>query len=223
MPEFRSNPHHNSATTEGLEPSAALASRSGSSHKPGSGLAKRLAFFKGLQGLNGRIHATQNIDEIIFEVSNEACALFEAERITIYLVDETGHAIVSRIKTGLHVVKSIRLPISDKSIAGFCALHRRVLNIRNVYDPVELRLVSPNIEFRREVDERSGFHCRQMLVAPLVVQDGDRLLGVIQLMNTLDGGNFSSVEEEGDFGACADFVDCLCSADADRGAAALQI
>ncbi|GAB2881965.1 ATPase, T2SS/T4P/T4SS family [Uliginosibacterium flavum] len=163
----------------------------------GSALARRLAFFKGLQSLNTRIHDTSNIDEIIFEVSAEVCALFGAERMTIYVVDESGNTLSSRVKTGLHVAKSIRLPISDKSIAGFCALHRRMLNIHNVYDENELRQISASIEFRREVDERSGFHCKQMLVAPLVHPEGSRLLGVIQLMNTLDGDAFSSVEEEG--------------------------
>ncbi|MDP5240663.1 ATPase, T2SS/T4P/T4SS family [Uliginosibacterium sp. 31-16] len=165
--------------------------------RSGSALARRLAFFKGLQGLNTRIHDTSNIDEIIFEVSTEVCALFGAERMTIYVVDDAGNTISSRVKTGLHVAKSIRLPISDKSVAGFCAQHRRMLNIRNVYDGQELQQISDSIEFRREVDERSGFHCQQMLVAPLVHPEGSRLLGVIQLMNTQDGEPFSSVEEEG--------------------------
>jgi type II secretory ATPase GspE/PulE/Tfp pilus assembly ATPase PilB-like protein len=165
--------------------------------KTGTAIARRLAFFKSLQGLNTRIHDTSNIDEIIFDVSSDVCDLFGAERVTIYVVDDSGSTISTRVKTGLHVAKKLRLPISDKSIAGFCALHQQMLNIRDVYDAGELQRISPAIEFRHEVDERSGFHCKQMLVAPLVQPQGSRLLGVIQLMNTLDGDGFTSVEEEG--------------------------
>ena len=81
---------------------------------PSSGpgdINRRLAFFKGLQTLTARIHATNNIDEIIFELSTDICSLFAAERITLYVVDEGGTAIVSKVKTGLHSVKTIRLPI----------------------------------------------------------------------------------------------------------------
>ncbi len=119
--------------------------------RSGSALARRLAFFKGLQSLNTRVHDTSNIDEIIFDVSTEVCALFGAERMTIYVVDETGNTISSRVKTGLHVAKSIRLPISDKSVAGFCAQHRRMLNIRNVYDEKELQQITDR--YTSQVDE----------------------------------------------------------------------
>ncbi|MBS1210984.1 MAG: ral secretion pathway protein [Proteobacteria bacterium] len=166
--------------------------------RPGSALARRLAFFKSLQTLNTRIHETSDIDEIIFEVSSEVCALFGAERVTIYLVDESGNSISSRVKTGMHATKSIHLPVSDRSIAGFCALHRRMLNIRNVHDVVELRQISPTIEARHELaDDRAGNLNRQMLVAALVHPEGKRLLGVIQLVDTLDGKPFSPIEEEG--------------------------
>ena len=43
--------------------------------------------------------------------------LFEAERFTIYAVEESGGTIVTRVKTGLSGVQSIRLPIGANSIA----------------------------------------------------------------------------------------------------------
>jgi hypothetical protein len=41
-------------------------------------MGHRLAFTKKLQTVTNKIHATRNIDEIILEVSQEGCALFEA-------------------------------------------------------------------------------------------------------------------------------------------------
>ncbi|HSD39412.1 MAG TPA: GspE/PulE family protein [Rhodocyclaceae bacterium] len=160
-------------------------------------MARRLAFFKGLQTLTARVHETGNIDEIIAEVSNEICALFGAERLTIYVVDESKTSISSRVKTGLQVTRSIRLPISDKSVAGFVANRRQLLNIRDVYDDAELAGISPELQFRHEVDERSGFRCKQMLVVPLVDSEQDELIGAVQLINTADGQPFSTIEEEG--------------------------
>ncbi|WP_417067899.1 GspE/PulE family protein [Niveibacterium terrae] len=161
---------------------------------------RRLAFFKGLQTLTARIHATNNIDEIIFELSTDICSLFAAERITLYVVDEGGQAIVSKVKTGLNAVKTIRLPISERSIAGYVALHKTLVNIHDAYDTEELAKISAGLEFRREVDLRSGFHTRQVLTAPIVGGADERLLGVIQLLNTRDGADFSVIDEEGMMG-----------------------
>ena len=163
----------------------------------GSPVARRLAFFKGLQLATNRIHASSDIDEIILELSGELCTLFEAERLTIYTLDEGAGAIVTRIKTGLDAVQSIRLPVSDSSIAGFVAHAGRAVNIRDVYDDAELRAISPRLRFQREVDASSGFRSKQMLVAPILDAESERIIGVIQLINTLNGEPFSKVAEEG--------------------------
>lgn len=165
-----------------------------------SSLARRLAFFKRLQALTQTIHAAPNIDSIIAEISNEVCSLFGAERMSVYLVDKTGATISTHVKTGSNLPPAIRLPISDRSIAGYCASHQLMLNIRNVYDDAELKGLSPSLEFRHEVDDRSGYHCKQMLVAPLVQADNGALLGVLQLINTTDDEPFSQIEEEGILG-----------------------
>ncbi len=51
--------------------------------------------------LTNRIHASKDVDEIMLELAPELCALFEAERFTIYAVEESGGSIVTRVKTGL--------------------------------------------------------------------------------------------------------------------------
>jgi type II secretory ATPase GspE/PulE/Tfp pilus assembly ATPase PilB-like protein len=163
-------------------------------------VSRRLAFFKGLQSLTNRIHASKDVDEIMLELAPELCALFEAERFTIYAVEESGGSIVTRVKTGLSGVQSIRLPIGENSIAGYVALTGALVNIRDVYDDDELQRISPALQLRREVDASTGFHSRQMLVAPIRDPDTGSLLGVVQLINTLNGEPFSKVAEEGVLG-----------------------
>ncbi len=160
-------------------------------------VASRLAFFKGLQAVTNRVHATENIDEIIFELSAEICALFAADRLTIYVVDESRTTISSRVKTGLHSIRTIRLPIAENSVAGYVALTGQMLNIHDAYDERELKAISSRMEFRREVDERTGYRCHQMLVAPIANPDDGEVMGVIQLINSRNGEVFSAVAEEG--------------------------
>ena len=163
----------------------------------GTDVGSRLAFFKGLQRITTRIHATRNIDEIIFDLSADLCELFHAERITIYTVDDSRTAIHSKVKSGLHTISTIRLPIAANSVAGYVALSHKLVNIADVYDSDELEAISPELRFRKEVDEHSRFHSKQMLVAPIVDPDKGQLQGVIQLINTFDGKPFSEVAEEG--------------------------
>jgi type II secretory ATPase GspE/PulE/Tfp pilus assembly ATPase PilB-like protein len=161
-------------------------------------MSVKLAFSKKLQAVTNRIHSTNNIDEIILDVSRDICQLFEADRMTVYITSEDGQSIVSKVKTGLNSFKDIKLPISESSLAGFCALNRRHMNIKDVYDDAELKQYSPNLAFLKAVDQRTGYRSKQMLIAPILGGDsGSDLMGVIQLINNLSGQPFSSLHDEG--------------------------
>ncbi|HMM55634.1 MAG TPA: GspE/PulE family protein [Candidatus Desulfobacillus sp.] len=165
-------------------------------------VADRLTFFKNLQAVTNKIHATENIDEIMLELSQDICSLFDADRLTIYAVAEDKGSIVSRVKTGLNSFKDLRLPITDQSIAGFVALAKKLVNLRDVYDDAELQSHAPRLHFLKEVDKRTGYRTRQMLVAPVVSAPAGELLGVVQLINHRDDSPFSAVAEEGIRGLC---------------------
>ena len=140
-----------------------------SSHAPAhTDVGARLAFQKQLQAVTNKIHATSNIDEIMLEVSADICALFNADRLTIYSVGEDKQSIVSKVKTGLNSFKDLKLPIAEHSIAGYVALAKRTANIKDVYDENELRALNPNLRFLQEVDKRTGYRTKQMLVAPIL-------------------------------------------------------
>jgi type II secretory ATPase GspE/PulE/Tfp pilus assembly ATPase PilB-like protein len=157
----------------------------------------RLAFQKQLQAVTNKIHATNNIDEIMLEVSVDICALFNADRLTIYSVGEDKQSIVSKVKTGLNSFKDLKLPIAEHSIAGFVALAKKTINIRDVYDDNELRAIHPSLRFLQEVDKRTGYRTKQMLVAPIVEGGSNDLIGVIQIINNKAGTPFGALAEEG--------------------------
>src|SRR5436190_3060022 len=162
-----------------------------------SDVAARLAFQKQLQAVTNKIHATNNIDEIMLEVSADICALFNADRLTIYSVSEDKQSIVSKVKTGLNSFKDLKLPIAEHSIAGYTALAKKAINIKDCYDDSELRGINPNLRFLQEVDKRTGYRTKQQLVAPIMEQGTGELIGVIQIINNKAGVSFGGLAEEG--------------------------
>jgi type II secretory ATPase GspE/PulE/Tfp pilus assembly ATPase PilB-like protein/GAF domain-containing protein len=160
-------------------------------------LAEKLSFQQKLQAVTNKIHATRNIDEIILELSQELCNLFNADRLTIYLASEDKSSIVSKVKTGLNSFKDIKLPINEQSIAGFVAVNKRVINIRDVYDEAELKSYSPQLNFLKAVDAKTGYRTKQMLVAPVLEAKSRELIGVVQIINSRTGQPFPPIMEEG--------------------------
>ncbi len=159
--------------------------------------ALRVAFFKQLQQLANKIHATQNVDEIMLDLSAEVCDLFDGDRLTIYSISEDKQSMVSKVKTGLASFKQLKLPISAQSIAGYAGLSKKLLNLLDVYDEAELRSHAPDLCFQQGVDKRTGYRTRQMLVAPILAAADGQLLGVVQLINNRRGGAFPELVEEG--------------------------
>ncbi|MDO9400090.1 MAG: ATPase, T2SS/T4P/T4SS family, partial [Polaromonas sp.] len=159
------------------------------------GVTFEALYFRQLQLVTNRIHETENIDQIMLEASQDICKLFNADRLTLYAVNEDRTAITSKVKTGLNTSRDLKLPISAQSIAGYVAMSRQMVNIADVYDDDALKNIHPNLSFLQEVDKRSGYRTKQMLVAP--VMDGNTLYGVLQVINNRSDQPFAKLEEDG--------------------------
>jgi len=150
---------------------------------------------KELAPIFDRLQAAGDVDEALTGMVNELCKLFDAERFTIYGVGDGGKIIVSRVKVGLNSFRDLKLPVAPHSVAGFCAMSKRVLNIKDVYDAAELKRIHPSLRFLQEVDKRTGLRSKQMLVVPMV-DDKNELWGVVQFINTRSGGPFDPQLEQ---------------------------
>ncbi|MDP1594837.1 MAG: GspE/PulE family protein [Gallionella sp.] len=169
----------------------------GSAENKDEDMSVRLEFTKSLNHVTNKIHATSNIDEIMLDVSKDICTLFNADRLTVYVVGDDNVSLVSKVKTGLNSFKDLKLPIAEQSVAGYVAMHKKLLNIKDVYDEQELNKYSSHLRFLQEVDRRTGYRTKQMLVAPITDAQNSDLLGVIQVINNKDGIPFSNLVEEG--------------------------
>lgn len=164
------------------------------------GLTFKVLFSRQLHPIIEHIQAGENVEHVILEVSNDICKLLNADRITLYLVNEEQNAIVSKVKTGLHSNSEIRLPITPQSIAGYVAFSRQLLNLPDVYDEEYLKQIHPSLTFLKIVDQRSGYRTKQMLVVPIM--EGPTLYGVLQVINNKNNEPFNDLEVEGTLALC---------------------
>jgi len=165
------------------------------SEEPRSGersLEAQLQFQKRLNNITNKIHSAKDTNDILLNLQDEILGIFDAERITIYVVDGIKKQIVSKFKTG-NEVNEIRVPINTESISGYCAVSGKVVNVNNAYDKTELKRLNSQLNFNHTWDERTGFRTNQVLAAP--ISYNKYLLGVLQLINKRDGRYFSSDDE----------------------------
>ncbi|MBN2033739.1 MAG: GspE/PulE family protein [Deltaproteobacteria bacterium] len=155
-------------------------------------LEEQLHFQKKLNQITNRIHGAKDTNDILFNFQNDILSLFDAERITIYMVDGIKKQIVSKFKTGSEIAE-ICVPLGCDSIAGFCAASARLINIENAYDEDKLKEIHPDLSFDRSWDEKTGFKTTQILASP--ISYNKYLLGVIQLINKKSGKPFT-VEDQ---------------------------
>jgi type II secretory ATPase GspE/PulE/Tfp pilus assembly ATPase PilB-like protein len=155
---------------------------------------RELSYRKRLIEIANMINSAPSIHEILVDIKDKMLDLVDAERVTIFALDTKNQELFSLFKAGSEVVKEIRVPKTFGSIAGFTALSRKTVNIKNAYDPAELTRLHPNLKFDARWDRASGFRTTQALASPILFDK--YLLGVLQLINKRGGGLFSPKDEE---------------------------
>jgi signal transduction histidine kinase len=121
-----------------------------------------------------------NIDKVLRRITLGATLMLDADRATLYVVDQTRNELWSRALTeggerGMSVAAmgEIRLPLDGRSLAADVARTGKLLRIDAPYeDP----------RFDPSVDARTGYRTRSILVVPIDSRDRRRL-GVLQAMN----------------------------------------
>ena len=155
-------------------------------------LEEQLRLRKALQDITNRIHAAQNTKQILVDLRDGILNLLDAHSITIYVVDKLRNEIYSMFLVGSHL-KEIRVPISNKSIAGYVANSGISVNIADVYDTTELKSIDKDLTFDYSWDKKSGFRTKQVLAAPVFYDK--TLKGVIQILNKKGAGKFTEDEQ----------------------------
>ncbi|MEX2088866.1 MAG: GAF domain-containing protein, partial [Bacteroidota bacterium] len=121
------------------------------------------------------VNSTLDLDKLLGLILDAAVKSIEADRGTVFLVDDIKKELWSKVLQGDNMVE-IRLPVG-KGIAGYVAETGQTINIPDAYsDP----------RFNPEVDKRTGYRTRNVLCMPMKNKDG-KIIGVFQLLNKNDG------------------------------------
>ncbi len=122
---------------------------------------------------------TFDLDDLLELILSKLTELVEADRATLYLLDENKKELVSRLVVG-DKVRSIRMKVGH-GIPGMVAQTGKSIRIRDAYsDP----------QFEKDWDILTGYRTKSMLVAPLKNHLG-RTIGVIQVLNKKGGLEFN--------------------------------
>merc|ERR1719343_1019604 len=111
------------------------------------------------------------VQSLILTVTMHANELVQADRCTVFLVDEKKQQLWS---VSTDSGKEIRIP-KTAGIVGECVKEAKVIAIPEAYeDP----------RFNQEVDKETGYHTRSILAVPLLRKsDPGKVLAVIQMIN----------------------------------------
>ena len=147
-------------------------------------LAREQRVSRALREVGSALGTTLDLDELLELILANLTDLVEADRATLYLLDEATGELVSRVVVGAHV-RSIRVKVGH-GVAGAVVLSGKPIRIRDAYtDP----------RFEPEWDVLTGYRTASMLAAPLKNHLG-RTIGVIQVLNKLTSSEFSEQDEE---------------------------
>ena len=115
---------------------------------------------------------------VVREKALEAtCQLVKCETASLFLVDsKTGELYWETAlgNVGKELQKSVRLPINNRSIAGYVAM---------TGEPLLIHDVAKDPRHFKKAGQSSGFETRTMICVPLLVKE--RVIGVLQAINKL--------------------------------------
>jgi signal transduction histidine kinase len=126
---------------------------------------------------------TLDLDQVLELILAKITEALDADRATLYLLDEAKDELVSRIVQG-EDVRAIRLKVGQ-GIAGSVARNGTLVNIRDAYK---------DSRFSPQWDMLSGYRTHSILAAPMKNHLG-RTIGVIQVLNKR-AGEFSPEDED---------------------------
>jgi signal transduction histidine kinase len=138
-------------------------------------LAVEHARLRAFQDIGAAAGAMLSLDEILELVVDRMTQVLEAERSTIYLLEDEGQQLVSRVALGFHGSEErheFRLALGE-GIAGWVARHGSPLNIADAYS---------DARFDPGWDRVTGYRTRNVLCVPMKNRLG-RPLGVVQVLN----------------------------------------
>jgi HD-GYP domain-containing protein (c-di-GMP phosphodiesterase class II) len=175
-------------------------------------MAAKKPDYKSIIEIDSELNHIQDFDLLLERILLEARKVVHANAGSIYVreIEEEEDQKVEKLAIkyaqndtlqkdlppGQKSVYSVfKIPINDKTISGYCAYTRKLVNVIDAYNlPGGVPYT-----FGITYDKISGYKTTSILTIPLVTAE-DKLLGVIQMINANDAkGNTVSFSENDEF------------------------
>ncbi len=116
------------------------------------------------------------LDNLLLMMIRISTQLVEAERGTLFLIDQENRELFSRVIQGENVAE-IRFPL-DQGIAGAVLAGGEPIVLADPYsDP----------RFNQEIDRQTGFQTRNILALPIRCERTGNVIGVLEVLNKRQG------------------------------------
>jgi HD-GYP domain-containing protein (c-di-GMP phosphodiesterase class II) len=175
-------------------------------------MSKRRINYKYILELDSELNQIQDFDLLLERILFEARKVLHADAGSIYvceLVEKDGQEVEELVIKYAQNDTTAKLlppgqkpaysfftvPINEKTISGYCAYSRTLVNVPDAYN------LPPGVpfSFNTSYDQRSGYKTTSSLAVPLNTAEG-KLLGVIQVFNAKDkGGNVIPFSQDDEF------------------------
>ena len=158
-----------------------------------------MADYKAIIETDSELDKIQDYDLLLERILLEARKVVNADAGSIYVrevEDATGlkveklaikyaqnNTLMKRLSPGQKLIYSVfKIDIDDKTLSGYSALAKKTINVADAYN------LPKNVPytFGGSFDMVSDYRTSSVLTMPLLTVEG-KLLGVIQIINALDG------------------------------------
>jgi K+-sensing histidine kinase KdpD len=146
-------------------------------------LAREERITAALREVGVALGTTLDLDELLELILEKITDLLDADRATLYLLDEAKGELVSRIAVG-DAIRSVRMKVGE-GIAGLVARTGKTIRVRDAYR---------DKRFTRTSDELPGYTTHSILAAPMKNHLG-RTIGVVHVLNKKNRHEFTEQDE----------------------------
>lgn len=145
--------------------------------------------FKDILNVGIQLTVEKDGNKLLNTIVDKGMQITNCDASTLYLYEDnvlkfrimrTISQNVCRGADGEPITDIPPVPFKEENVCAYTAIHRKVVNIEDVYHSEEFDFSGP-----KRYDAMTGFRTQSMLVIPVENNTGD-LIGVLQMMNAQD-------------------------------------
>ena len=152
-------------------------------------MALTIQDFKDILNVGIQLTVEKDDNKLLNTIVDKGMQITNCDGITLYLYEDDVlkfrimRTLSQNVARGIHgepISDIPPVPFKEENVCAYTAIHRKVVNIPDVYDCDEFDFSGP-----KRYDAMTGFRTQSMLVIPVENNTGE-LIGVLQMLNAQD-------------------------------------